>query len=154
MKRVFKLIFVYVGWIGLLIFLVSSYVFNRFNDSNLYNANTIKWEDHVSLFDGAIACALTSGELLQRKEELATFIVAKANKLEELENGVLLYFEDEPKLIDQVIEFMLKEKACCPFFKFDLSILPFNRGFALQITGAKGTKEFIMDFLKEASSLN
>jgi len=43
----------------------------------------------------------------------------------------------------------LKEKNCCSFFKFDISILPFEKGIAFQVSGSKGVKEMLVDFEKE-----
>jgi hypothetical protein len=54
-------------------------------------------------------------------------------------------------MAENLTELMLKEKACCPFFKFDLSILPFNKGIALKISGSKAVKEMLVSFELENS---
>ena len=64
-------------------------------------------------------------------------------KKTELEEGYIYYFEDEGDLAIKILEFIGKEKQCCPFFKFDFSVLPFKKGLALQISGSEGVKEFL-----------
>ena len=73
-------------------------------------------------------------------------IFAKVTKREKSKNGIIYYFENDPKLLQSVLEHVQIEKSCCPFFKFDISILPFDHGFALQISGSEDAMEFIKEF--------
>ncbi len=57
----------------------------------------------------------------------------------------VFYFEDDPDLLLHLMEFVQKEKDCCPFFKFDLSILPFEQGLALQISGSAAAMEMMKE---------
>ncbi len=148
MNKKLTITFLILGWVLLAVFLISGNLVGKYSNHSSHSLiQPVTWADHLQLFNGAIQCALTSDELLERKEELRTIIVPEITRTVELENGVTMYFDDNDLLLSQVMEFIEKEKACCPFFKFDLSILPFQKGFALQISGAEGTKEFILDFL-------
>lgn len=138
-----------LGWILLLLFLVSGYIFNKFSSDSKSAFAPIAWEDHVAVMQGAISCSLTDEELIDRKLELKTKIFSKLKKKVELEDGFIYYFDDEKGLAATITEFLLKEKDCCPFFKFDLSILPFEKGIAFQISGSEGVKDFLLDFEKE-----
>ena len=138
-----------LGWILLILFLISGYVFNKFSSDSKSAFAPIAWENHVTVFQGVISCSLTDGELIDRKLELETKIFSKLKKKVELEDGFIYYFDDEERLAETITEFMLKEKKCCPFFKFDISILPFEKGIAFQISGSKGVKDLLVDFEKE-----
>ena len=139
-------IFFGLGWILLILFLISGFVFNKFSSESRSAFAPIAWEDHVTVMQGVISCSLTDAELIDRKLELKTKIFSKLKKKVELEDGFIYYFDDEKDLADNITEFMLKEKDCCPFFKFDLSILPFEKGIAFQISGSKEIKNMLIDF--------
>lgn len=145
-----KKTFYIAGWILLILFLGSGYLFNRFSEGDNSMFSPISWEDHLSVFDGALTCSLTTEEELNRRLEIKELLFSNLKKKEELENGYLYYFESKEGLYDQIAELIGKEMKCCPFFKFDLSILPFGKGMALKISGGEGVKEFLKDFENSA----
>jgi len=135
-----------LGWVLLFLFLGSAYFFNSFTkDTNKSSWSPISWEEHLLVFDGALTCSLTSDELLERKQELREKIFPQLVKKESLNNGYIYYFEDNQELAEDILEFIGKEKQCCPFFKFDFSVLPFKKGLALQISGSPAVKDFLKD---------
>lgn len=135
-----------LGWIFLLLFLGSAYFFNSFTKKTSEDLwSPIAWEEHLLVFDGALTCSLTSDELLERKKELKEKIFPQMLRKEGLDNGYIYYFEDDQQLAEDIMEFIGKEKQCCPFFKFDFSVLPFKEGLALQISGSPAVKDFIDD---------
>ena len=135
-----------LGWVFLFLFLGSAYFFNSFtSDTNENVWSPIAWEEHLLVFDGALTCSLTSEELLERKQELKESIFPQLVKKVALDNGYIYYFEDDQQLAEDILEFIGKEKQCCPFFKFDFSVLPFNKGLALQISGSPAVKDFLKD---------
>ncbi len=135
-----------LGWILLFLVLGSTYFFNSFTkDTNENVWSPITWEEHLLVFDGALTCSLTSAELLERKQVLKEKIFPQLLKKESLDNGYIYYFEDEQQLAEDILEFIGKEKQCCPFFKFDFSVLPFKKGLALQISGSPAVKDFLKD---------
>ena len=135
-----------LGWVLLFLFLGSTYFFNSFtNDTGKDLWSPIAWEEHLLVFDGALTCSLTSDELLERKKELKEKIFPQMIKKQSLDNGYIYYFEDNQQLVEDILEFIGKEKQCCPFFKFDFSVLPFKKGLALQISGSPAVKDFLED---------
>lgn len=144
MNKALRYVLFGLGWILLIIFLVSGSIFSRYNPTQEYRMiNPISWKDHFNLFDGLVECALTDAELMERKEWLRTEIFPKTVKKESTESSQTYYFDDDDQLLAQLMEFTQKEKSCCPFFKFDLSILPFNQGIAFGISGSTEAMEFI-----------
>ena len=148
-----KLVTLSLGWVLLALFLGSGYVMNNFKSgTEQSNFAPISWDEHLSVFEGALSCSLTSAELQDRIAMLKAEIFPKLTRKEELEEGYIYYFEDEGDLAIKILEFIGKEKQCCPFFKFDFSILPFEKGLALKISGSEGVKTFLeVNDLKEDS---
>ena len=141
-----------LGWVFLVLFLASAYFFNKLSDnSNASNFNPISWDNHMQVFNGAIQCKLLDDDLVARKKVLKETIFSQVIKKEESLNGFTYYFKDDPDLLASVFEHVQIEKACCSFFKFDISILPFKKGFAVQVSGSEDAFEMIKKF--EASDL-
>jgi len=136
-----------LGWVFLALFLTSGYYFNKLNnDSNGFKFSPITWNNHIKVFNGAIQCNLIGDDLLDRKKMLKQTIFSKVLKRKESLNGITYYFNDDSNLLELVLEHVQIEKACCPFFKFDISILPFNNGFALQISGSEDALQMLKEF--------
>ena len=132
------------GWVLFALSLASSYVFNTFQSGAKKTAFApITWAEHQLVLEGALSCSLTTDELQDRIAFLRTEIFPNLKRKEETAEGYIYYFEDEGTLATHILEFIGKEKQCCPFFKFDFSVLPFNKGLALQISGSEGVKEFL-----------
>lgn len=100
----------------------------------------------MQIFNGVVQCNLIGDDLLDRKMILKENIFSNVQKREESLNGITYYFKDDSNLLESLLEHVQIEKACCPFFKFDISILPFNKGFALKISGSKEAIEMIKNF--------
>lgn len=147
MKRLFLLLFLSLGWILLAIFLISGYYYNKLslNDS-VSKFHPIAWEDHLQIFDGAVQCKLVGDDLLERKKVLKEQIFSNVSKKRTVHNGYVYYFHDRDLLLQDALEFVKCERECCPFFKFDISILPFDQGFAIQISGSEAAFEMLSDF--------
>ena len=138
------------GWVLLGLFLLSgSYYKKRSGIASTSFLSPIAWEDHLQVFKGAVSCSLSSEELLERKAYLKKLIMSRVDRKEVQENSYVFYFKDDPKLLQNIMEFVQKEKACCPFFKFDLSILPFEKGLALQVSGSDEAFEMIRELDEE-----
>lgn len=151
MNKKLRFIITQLGWIILAIYLIVGYVYKEFTPEPTSFFAPVAWENQMAVFDGAISCSLTSEELQERRMELKTEIFTHLIKKEEIKQGFIYYFNDVDGMAENITELMLKEKACCPFFKFDLSILPFKKGIALKISGSKAVKELLIDFEKENS---
>lgn len=146
MKMQTSTILLGLGWVLLGLFLLSGFFYKKLTrDTKQSFFFPIAWEDHVQLFTGAVSCTLTSEELLERKAFLRDQVMSKVLRKEINSTAYVFYFEDNPELLAHLMEFVQKEKACCPFFKFDISILPFGKGMALQISGSKEALQLLKE---------
>jgi len=147
MRKKILLIILSSGWILLALLLTSGYFYKKLSlNSDDLTFSSITWDNHMDLFSGAIQCNLMEEELLERKVKLKETIFSKVLRKEKSKNGYIFYFEDDANLLASVFEQVTLEKACCPFFKFDISILPNDQGFALQISGSEAAMEMLGDF--------
>lgn len=135
-----------LGWVLFGLFLLSGSYYKKLTANTGHSfLSPIAWEDHIQLWKGAVSCTLTSEELLERKTYLKDQVMSKVIRKEMSKNAFVFYFEHDPELLDHLMEFVQKEKDCCPFFKFDLSILPFEKGIALQISGSEEALELLKE---------
>jgi hypothetical protein len=92
-----------------------------------------------------IACnldALTAAERRQRAE-LAARIRSLSVELAEFEDGYALRLACEPGVARHALEWILLERRCCPFLRFEL-VLEAERGpLWVRLGGASGVKEFL-----------
>jgi len=136
MKRKIFLFILGFGWLFFGVFLSSRYLYNRFSiDTTNSNFQPIVWKEHIDLFKGVLQCSLTSKDEFEHKKILKEKVFSKASYKESKKNGFTYFFNYDAILLKDVLEFVLKEKECCSFFKFDISILPYDHGMALQISG-------------------
>ena len=146
MKR-FKLIILASGWLFLALFVLGkNYISHFMPNFNAIEESTISWEEHLQFFKGAVQCNLLEEELQDRKTMLKEDVFAKVIKRKETPNSITYYFEDEASLLESVFEHVQIEKACCPFLKFDFSILPFGKGFALMLSGSEEAIEMLKEY--------
>jgi hypothetical protein len=100
-------------------------------------------DEAQTLADLPIACSLSQEEQAARHEELTNGISKAVQQVRELADGYAFRFPGEAGRVAQLTEFILTERACCPFFTFELTFEP-NRGpIWLRLRGGAGVKEFI-----------
>lgn len=144
MKKILWNTFLALGWIILIINLVSAYALNKYADSSKESLfSPITWTEQVAVFNGALSCSLLPDELQDRLDFLKEDLFPKVTHKEKSDNGIVFFFEDKDEIAKQLMEFVAAEKQCCPFFKFDLSVLPFQKGLALKISGGEGVLDFM-----------
>ena len=100
----------------------------------------------VAASDGettALVCTLTSEEQMKRSEELKATIFKEYEQLNESADAVELVYSDSKKYAPILVEFINSERACCPFFTFDLKFLPNSEKVSLTIGGSPRIKEMI-----------
>lgn len=78
-----------------------------------------------------------------RYSVLTKQLIADKKEVEELPDGYLLRFAANSRSIKDVAEFITYERACCPFFDFDMSVS--GDSVALKLVGPEGVKPFIKD---------
>ena len=78
---------------------------------------------------------------LARSRDLFTRI----DETRELPNGYEFRFADEPNVLTRLVDFILLEKLCCPFLRFEIAVEAENGPVWLRLTGRDGVKEFIQE---------
>ena len=91
-----------------------------------------------------IACSLNAEEVAERRKLLAR-VGKSIEETQERENGYAYRFAPDAPLPD-LLEIIRAERQCCPFFRFVLTFEPGNGPLWLEVTGPKGTKEFLHAF--------
>lgn len=66
-----------------------------------------------------VACSLSPAELRVRGQEVAA-LFRHATQVRELADGFALAFPPESEQAHALLDFALFERACCPFFSFDI----------------------------------
>ena len=100
--------------------------------------------NQMNLNEGGFTCSLTDPELVERKTVLQKEIFSKMKSIEEVDNGYLFYFnDDDVTLLPNLFQYILAEKACCPFFRQDISIGANASGITWMISGENGIKEML-----------
>lgn len=96
-----------------------------------------------------LVCMLIGEEKEIRKEALKNEIFSQVKNIEALEFGYKFKFDDNPKFLIKLMDYILLEQACCPFLKYDFSILPFKHGIILKVTGEDEAKQIIKILVDE-----
>jgi len=86
--------------------------------------------------------ALTPAERA-RHAELTARLVNSARRVEELPNGWELSFDDRPEWGIWLVEWMARERRCCPFLGFDIRLGEHDEPAVLRLTGAPGVRDFV-----------
>lgn len=94
-----------------------------------------------------IMCTLSSRELADRRDELLPGLVQKAAAIDRLEHGVRLTFAPDDGLLTELARVIDRERQCCQFLRFDLSVAPARGPIRLEVTGPPGTADFLADLL-------
>ena len=93
--------------------------------------------------DIPIACNLSADDLRARGEDVVAPLFARAERLQELPDGYSFAFPAEADGVRDLLEFILSERACCPFFTFELIFPSPHQSIWLTLRGGEGVKEFV-----------
>lgn len=91
-----------------------------------------------------LACLLTGEELVARGEVVQP-LIASSQQVQELEDGYAFQFPGEPEWIQRVVTFVAEERACCPFFTFELRYEPDLGPIWLRLRGSAEIKALLRD---------
>ncbi len=89
-----------------------------------------------------LACSLTADELRVRGEENGS-LFACATNAEELPDGYRFTFPADEEQVRGLLHFILAERACCPFFTFELAFPSPHSAVELTVRGREGVKEIV-----------
>jgi uncharacterized Fe-S cluster-containing protein len=90
-----------------------------------------------------IACALNDREFRERRKIVLQKIGSAIISTKELKNGFAYLFPFNDNLLTELADFVRFERSCCPFLKFKIIIESNNGDIWLEMTGARGTKDFL-----------
>jgi hypothetical protein len=95
------------------------------------------------LHDAAVACALLGREFEERKEAITRELFAHAEQIEELPDGYAYRFPSDDPWPEKVLDFIVAERQCCPFFTFEVIVEPNDGPLWLRLRGSEEIKAFI-----------
>ena len=90
-----------------------------------------------------IACTLTPGQI--NRDQLIPGLLKRAESTEALPNGYRLTFAPDTDTLRAIAETLDRERQCCRFLRFQLTIEPEGGAMVLDLTGPDGTREFLSD---------
>jgi hypothetical protein len=96
--------------------------------------------------DIPVACILTEVELEVRGDENAE-LFAHARVVEELADGYRFAFSADDSGVPALLRFILAERACCPFWTFELQFPSPHQFVWLAIRGNEEAKAIVRDGL-------
>ena len=85
--------------------------------------------------------AIPSGQRAAHHALIQRLMMEAAEEIRELPNGLAFRFPAEE--YDAVMEFVGRERLCCPFLAFTLEVSPERGPILLRLTGAEGVRDFI-----------
>ena len=91
----------------------------------------------------ALACRLSSPELGARSAQLRQEIFAAVESQREVEHGYAFQFPGTADWLLRLADFVVSERECCPFFRFELAVEQDFGPIVFTITGPTGAKQFM-----------
>ena len=101
-----------------------------------------------------IACSLSDPDLAERRRDLTREVLGGALRVQPLEDGYEFVFPGSTIWATRLVEIISAERACCPFFAFELSFEPGGGPILLRVRGPEGTKVFVQTELLEPHGTN
>ncbi|HYP29979.1 MAG TPA: hypothetical protein VE262_24945 [Blastocatellia bacterium] len=97
--------------------------------------------------ESPFACNVGALNAEQRKRYTALIKKLNSSKQEvkELEDGYALRFSADSSTVQELAEFIVYERLCCPFFDFELVVEREGGPAWLSLKGREGVKEFIRE---------
>lgn len=100
-----------------------------------------------------IACSLSNEGLARRQEEIAGSIFNEAHEITDLSDGYGFRFEGPDDRAHRLIDFILTERECCPFFTFELRFEPVGGSIWLHLRGSSEIKTYVENMTVPGRSL-
>ncbi|MFL5734874.1 MAG: hypothetical protein ACJ78Q_17090 [Chloroflexia bacterium] len=91
-----------------------------------------------------IACKLSGPELAAWGLDV-TGMLASAEDITELPNGYAFRYPATSEWAATLLSFIISERACCPFFTFELHFEQNEGPLWLRLQGPEGVREFIKE---------
>jgi hypothetical protein len=94
-----------------------------------------------------VACTLSDRDLALHGDEIARTLLGGRQETRELADGYALRFPGVETWARRLLAFIEDERACCPFFTFELVFEPQQGPLWLHLRGPAGTQELVADLL-------
>ena len=95
-----------------------------------------------------VDCSLSLAEL-DKRAELFSGLTLEADSVEELDDGFVLAFPSSEEVAVRLLDLVLAERRCCPFFRFELVFEPHQGLVRLRLKGPAGTNTLVRQLLAE-----
>jgi len=92
-----------------------------------------------------VACNLTGAEYAMREEEVIANIFGSCEQVQELSDGYAFRFPGDEQWAARLLQFVIEERKCCPFFTFNLLFEPEKGPIWLQLRGDERVKLFVKE---------
>jgi hypothetical protein len=96
-----------------------------------------------------IACTLTPGEINGCRDHLIPGLFKRAQRHEVLADGYRLTFAPATETLHAIADTLDRERQCCQFLRFQLTIEPAGGAIVLDLTGPEGTRDFLTDLTRD-----
>ena len=111
-------------------------------------------KENIAIMDstfssGTLVCRLQGPELTKRLALLKEEIFNEVKSVKEFDRGYSFEFVVSEEFVIKLMDYVLSERKCCPFFQFDVSFPPGKEHFSLTISGSPDAKEMIKLFLED-----
>lgn len=90
-----------------------------------------------------IACTLTAEQQRVWQGGMGRTIFEGYDAIRELPDGYALRFPGDDAWANALMEFIIHERECCPFFTFGLVFEPNHGAIWLHLTGNEGVRTFV-----------
>ena len=90
-----------------------------------------------------LSCTLSPQELQARRAELIPGLFKRAERVDDIANGVQFQFAHQPGLIRELADIVEREQDCCSFLRFELSAEAGAGAVVLKVTGPEGTARML-----------
>lgn len=100
--------------------------------------------DTPSTGTAIVACKLIGREFIQRKEDITQELFRHADEISELEDGFAFRFPVFDPWAEKILEFVMEERQCCPFFTFEITVEPDEGPVWLRLRGSEEVKAFVL----------
>lgn len=95
-----------------------------------------------------IACTLTAEEGAAWRDGMGGIVMQGYHEARELPDGYALRFPGHARWAQTLLDFIIHERACCPFFAFRLDFAPDNGAIWLHLSGSEGVKAFLKEMIE------
>ena len=95
-----------------------------------------------------VICTLTPETLRTRREGLLMDLVRRAERREDLPEGVRFEFAPSSEIIALLARAVEAERHCCRFLRFVITVESDSGPVFLELTGPRGTRDFVTALLE------